>query len=673
MDALTAARVEQLSRLSRALRRELLQHRDEDAIFACACRIATEIGPFIFAWIGLPDARTGLIHPVCTAGQGAAYVDLITVAIAGQPEAYGPTASSLREGRSVACTDITTDPRMLPWRDAAARFGFRSSGAFLFRRAGAPAGTLSVYAAAPGFADPLEQYLLEGIAEEIGMVLDALDESRARAHAEGRLALSERRYRAVFEGSSDGIFVADRDLRYVDVNPAGCQLLGYTRDELLALHLDDLIPPEDLVYQPLAVDALPVDVPFRSDRRLRRKDGSVVAVELSGVRHADGTLHSVVRDVTERRRLFTERATTERMTSLGRLAQGVGHEINNPLAYLALSLEDLRGQVDALAEPLSSALRGPIEHAQDGAERIKRIVQSLAAFGRGDAETLGPVSVAQSIQAAIALTANRVKHVATFEAELPELPPVLANEFQLTQIWVNLFLNAADAMAELSRATPHLLRVTAHIEAGRVAVEVTDTGAGILPEHRELVFDPYFTTKAIGVGTGLGLAICRGILDTFKASIAVLPNAPGAHFKVSLPLAERPLPASARRARRAALAPLKVLVVDDEPLIARSVARLLIGHEVVLVETLGAATELCRTSDFDRIICDLMFPGGSSEPFYKTLVEERPELAKRVIFMSGGAFTPSAQAFLDGTHRPRLTKPFTFTELMEVLASPPPP
>jgi PAS domain S-box-containing protein len=669
MDAATAARVEQLSRLWRALRSELLHHRDEAAIFACACRIATEVGPFVFAWVGLPDADSGRIHPVSAAGQGAGYLDAITVAIADQPEAYGPTASSLRAGQPVVCTDIATDPRMAPWRAAAARFGFRSSGAFPFRRAGQLVGTLSVYAAAPGFADPLEQFLLEGVAEDIGIALDLLDESRARAQAESHLAISERRYRTLFEGSSDGIFVADRDLRIIDVNPAGCQLTGNTRAEILALRLPDLLPAEDRVYHPFDLDAVPLDTPFYADRRLLKKGGDIASVELSGVRHADGTLHMVVRDVTERRRLFTLRATTERMTSLGRLAQGVGHEVNNPLAYLVLNLEDLQNQVDALPEATRAALRSPLEHAQDGAERIKRIVRSLATFGRGDAETLGPVSVVQSIQAARALTANRVKHVTTLELALDNLPPVQANEFQLTQIWVNLFLNAADAMAEVPRPTPHVLRVNGRVVDGRVVVDVSDTGPGIPPEQRDLVFDPYFTTKSIGAGTGLGLAICRGILDTFKASIEVVTHGPGACFRVSLPLAVAPIVEAVRPSRRLALPPMKILVVDDEPLIARSIARLLVGHEVVIVEALNAAIDLCRTADFDRILCDLMFPGGSSEPFYRMLLAERPDLARRFAFMSGGAFTASAQAFLDGTKRPRLAKPFTVKELQEVLAS----
>lgn len=677
LDPATAARIERLSTLARALRRELVGLQDEEAVYACACRIATGVGRFRFAWIGLPDQDSGIVRPVAHSGDGASYLDQIVITIDRSAESRGPTASALREGVTIVSADIARDPRMEPWRVAAARHGFLSSGAFPFRRGGRPAGTLNVYADEPGFADPLEQFMLEGIAEDIGLALDGIDERAARERAEHQLAESEARYRAFFERASDAIFVADPQHRYVEVNPAGCRLLGYARDELVGLHLRDVIPPEDLVTQPIATERYDANAPFVVERRLLRRDGGIVEVEISGIKFSDGSLQSVVRDISERKRLLAERAATERITSLGRLAQGVGHEINNPLAYLVLSIDHLRllvAESGASTNPSSIEITSALDTIAEAAARITSIVKSLSSFGRGDGETIGPVSIARAVQAAVAISANRVNHVARVEAQLEALPDVRANEFQLTQVFVNLLLNAADAIAEAAPG-PHEIRVAAHVERDLVVIEVSDTGPGIAPQLRQRLFEPYVTTKSIGRGTGLGLSICRSIVESFSGRIELVdPDGRGATFRITLPIAqgldamhpERPEP------RSGPTQPLRLLVVDDEPLLLESLRRGLRAHELTTTPDTSSALTLCRAHDYDRILCDLMFPGGSAEPFYDALCAEAPELARRVVFMTGGAFTESARRFLERTGRPWLAKPFTSAQLDALLMAPAP-
>lgn len=667
--AATAARLARLSALSRALRRALVECRDELEIYANACRAAVEVGPFRFAWIGVPDVGSAEVRPVADAGAGAGYLEAIRIALDGVPEAYGPTATALREQHPVVCADIATDPNMAPWREAALARGFRSSGAFPFVHRGTAGGTLNVYAPEPGFADPLEQYLLEGIAEDIGLALEALDRERARADAEARLAESERLHRAIFEHASDGIFIADGAThRYLDANPAGCALLGYTREELCALTIEQVIAPDDLAARPVRLDEKALGVSFFSERRLVRKDGRPVDVEIHGVRLADGTLESVVRDVSERKRTLMERAATERMASLGRLAQGVGHEINNPLSYLALSLGLMRTLLVDLPPALRADLEEPLGHAEDGAERIARIVRALATFGRGDAESLAAVSLARAVDAALALTAHRMKHVATVEVDVGAAPAVLGNEFQLTQVFVNLLLNAADAMEEVVRKR-HVVRIAARPRGDdEVVVEVADTGPGIAASERERIFDPFYTTKAIGRGTGLGLSICRGIVGAFGGALEVDEAAGGgALFRVVLRVAEPARVEAAGRSVPEVAGRLRVLVIDDEPLIARNLARTLHAHDVTVLDAPGPALELCRREDFDRIFCDLMFPSGSAEPFYEALVREKPALARRVVFMTGGAFTVAMQSFVERSGRTCLIKPFTAEELRAAL------
>lgn len=657
------------SSLLRAQRRDLMGLDDEE-VYRAACRFAVEVGQFRFAWIGLPDHESDQVHPHAWFGEGETYLDALRVTLCEGPEADGPTGTAFRTGTIVVVSDIATDRRMAPWRERALAHGFKASAAFPFRRAEGGGGTLNVYSSEPGFDDPIELSLLEGVAEDIGYALDAALERRARLRAETALVESERRHRAIFERASDGIFVANAEQRYIDVNPAGLALLGYTRDELLGLHLRDLVPAEDLAVQPIRPQRFAAGEPFVVERRLKRKDGRIIEVELSGVRMPDGTLQSVVRDISERKRLLAERAASERVASLGRLAQGVGHEINNPLAYLVLSLDLLRAELSDLPIGVTREALEVLGHIEDAASRIAAIVRSLARFGRGDAETIGPTDLERSVRAAIAMTANRLNHVADVKAALGPTPLVRGNEFQLTQVFVNLLLNAADAIAEADGG-PHAVTVTTRVLDGRVEVEVGDSGPGIPEAIRARVFEPHVTTKPIGRGSGLGLSICKSIIESFGGSIGLVDTSAGATFRITLDVSEELNPE--REPLAATSSPrLSLLVIDDEPVILRVIKNLLKEHEVVTAMTPSDALAACRGRDFDRILCDVMFPGGSVDALYDTLAAERPELARRLVFMTGGAFTPAAHTFLERTGRPWLAKPFTRPELMRVLAEPPP-
>lgn len=643
---------------------------DDEAIYRAACRFAVEVGEFRFAWIGLPDHGSDQIRPHVWFGEGETYLDALRVTMCSGPEADGPTGIAFRTGTIAVVSDIATDPRMAPWREKALAHGFRASAAFPFRRADQGGGTLNVYSAEPGFDDPIEISLLEGVAEDIGYALDAAAQRRARLRAEIALIESEERHRAIFERASDGIFLANAEQRYIDVNPAGLALLGYTRDELLEMHLRDLVPTEDLESQPIQPQRFAAGEPFVVERRLRRMDGRIIEVEISGVRMPDGTLQSVVRDVSERKRLLAERAASERVASLGRLAQGVGHEINNPLAYLVLSLDLLRAELTELPNGVVREALEVIGHIEDAASRIAAIVRSLARFGRGDAETVGPTDLERSVRAAIAMTANRLNHVADVRTTLGAIPLVRGNEFQLTQVFVNLLLNAADAITE-GGGGPHTVTVTTRVHGDRVEIEVGDSGPGIPESIRAHVFEPHVTTKPIGRGSGLGLSICKSIIESFGGSITLTDKVEGATFLIALPVSEGL--AAQRETVAATSSPrLSLLVIDDEPVILRVIKNLLKEHEVVTAMTPSDALEACRGRDFDRILCDVMFPGGSIDELYDTLAAEKPELARRLVFMTGGAFTPAAHTFLERTGRPWLAKPFTGPELTRVLAEPPP-
>jgi CheY-like chemotaxis protein len=378
-------------------------------------------------------------------------------------------------------------------------------------------------------------------------------------------------------------------------------------------------------------------------------------------------MQSVARDVSERKRLHATRAASERMMSLGRLAQGVGHEINNPLAYLTLSLELARSKLgpEAAHPDLDSALA----NAQDGVARITHIVKALVAFGRGDTEVVKPTRLQAVVEGALTLTANRLRHVARVVVDLDASLFVVANEFQLGQVFVNLLLNAADAMEE-APADRHVVRITSRVTAGgRVLVEVADSGPGIPAPALERVFDPFFTTKAVGRGTGIGLSISKAILATFDGTLeAANGERGGAVFRVGLAASEV-APKTPPVAREVPVPRLRVLVVDDEVTVGRLIHRTLTEHDVTVVTSAPAALSLCLREAFDVLLCDLMLPEMSGEALRRELLARAPALEPRMVFMTGGAFTDSTTDFLASVEERVLLKPFTAHALRAALAA----
>lgn len=648
----------------RAMKLDMVRLRDERAVYDVACRELVALAGVRFAWIGVLAPEDARIVPVASAGDGVGYLDDVRISYADTERGAGPTGKAAREGAARFCPDIETDPAMAPWRDAALARGFRSSCAVPIRRAGRVHAVLNLYRAGKGFGDPLEQNVIEGIAEEIGLTLDVVEEAEQRK-------ASEERYRTLFEAATDGIFLTDGELRYTDVNPAGCAMLGYTRDELVGRKLTELIDPTDLARMPSTPARYEEGVPFVVERRLVRKDGSLVEVEIHGVKLSGGRLQSVTRDIGARKRAAAERAAQERVVALGRVAQGVAHEVNNPLSYLVLALHALEERLPAVPEEHREHLAEPLADALDGARRVAHIVKSLSTFGRADVETIGPVDFARVVAAAQSLTRNRLAHVARLVVEGDPIPPVRANEFGLTQVLVNLLLNAADALeGHRSPAAPsHVVRVCSRIEGTVAVIEVEDDGPGLAPEVRARLFEPFLTTKPPGRGTGLGLSLSRAMVTRFGGSLEG-ENRPGggACFRIRLPFAEVAAPSQLAKARAARTPKLRVVVVDDEPLMRKSLALLLAPNVALPFEDVPSALEACLREPPDLVVCDLMLRDQPGSVLYEALAAANPSLARRIVFVTGGAFTPALEDFLATTKNVVLAKPFAMDELQEAVA-----
>jgi CheY-like chemotaxis protein len=260
-----------------------------------------------------------------------------------------------------------------------------------------------------------------------------------------------------------------------------------------------------------------------------------------------------------------------------------------------------------------------------------------------------------------------MRHRASLVRDYGELPLVEANEASLGQVCLNLLINAAQAIPE-GRVDDNEIRVTTYTDRdGRAVVEVRDTGGGIPPEIMGRIFDPFFTTKPIGLGTGLGLSICHRLVTSLGGEISVESEVGvGSIFRFAIPGAPR-----ARLTRRAISAPLpvvraaRILVVDDEPGVGVAVQRMVAPpHHVTTVTSGEEALALVAAGQrYDVILCDVMMPNMTGMQLHEELVRVAPELAERMVFITGGAFTPSAKKFLEDIPNDVLEKPFDFKQL----------
>ena len=507
---------------------------------------------------------------------------------------------------------------------------------------------------------------------------------RAREHAARRvLRKSEQKYRNLFEEYRDGLLLSAPDGRLIDANPAAVALFGYDcKQQFLALSTRALYygspdsERERLVRLFAAGDFSLRDV----ELDMRHKDGRKLDVLVSStpIRDEDGGIagyRTILRDVTERKALEACLRQMQKLEAVGLLAAGVAHEINNPLTYVVAHLESLREELRRPADgarALGESLHSRVAEACEGAQRVRQIVRDLKTFARLDEEDRSPVDVVAVVGKAINLASAEMRYRARVCAELAAIPPTLANEGRLSQVFVNLLINAAQAIDEGAVEQNEIRIVTSSTEC-EVKVEISDSGRGIAPEHLERLFDPFFTTKSTTGGSGLGLAICYRIVSSYGGRIDVHSRlGAGSRFVVRLPAARAasaPVETVAEPVRHAAPRRGRVLVVDDEPFVLSTIKMILDReHEVVAAASGSEALRLLEAdSRFDLILCDLMMQRGSGMELHTELVRRGSALAARIAFMTGGAYTPEARRLLARVSNPCIDKPFGPVELTTIV------
>ena len=491
--------------------------------------------------------------------------------------------------------------------------------------------------------------------------------ARARAaqltpHDEDIIRERELESRELLDALPDAALVERRGL-VVFANATAASMLGCSSDELLGSSMLDHVHPDDRAVVEAALLS-PLASRKANDARIVRKDGSSTQVELTALLiHFCGepSTFVVVRDVAERKLYESVIATSDRLASVGGLAAGVAHEINNPLTALISSLDFLDEEtLSTLAD--NSDAGDLLLTAKEASYRIRDIIRDLRLFSRPDEERRGPVDLHATLDSTCRLARVEIRHRARLIKRFGPVPRVDANEARLGQVFLNLVVNAAQAIAE-GDVESNEITVSTHTDAqGNAVVSVRDTGRGIPSHVFPKLFEPFFTTKPHGIGTGLGLSISRRIIEDAGGSIDVQSElGGGTEVRVVLPASAPRVEPNTSRPRMVTPSSKRsrLLVVDDDVAVRRALMRILGEHHVTTVSSGAEAIELISSGErFDAVLCDLMMPNVTGDQCFVRVVEIDPKQAERFVFMSGGAFTASARTFLETTGQPTLEKPF---------------
>jgi PAS domain S-box-containing protein len=497
-----------------------------------------------------------------------------------------------------------------------------------------------------------------------------VEDSSVSKHLEAEL-------RVVLDAVPAGVLLLDTDGRVQFLNPAFAQLFGIDfRQARRAGHIENL----ELLLTNRFRGAKSLSFRWRASRDGESKPALDELELLTPVRRviersslpvedrdgrATGWLE-IYQDITSRRHFQSKLLQTEKMAALGQLVSGIAHELNNPLTAIMGYAQLLLGR------GLAPGHLTEMNHIYQEAERARRIVKNLLFFARENKPERSRADLNEIVERTLALRSYELKieNIIVETSLAPDLPPTIADPYQLQQVLLNLLVNAEQALLE-SRGSGHVRIRTFRSSALRVSMEIVDDGPGVPAEIISRIFDPFFSTKPSGVGTGLGLSIVYGIVHQHGGEISFENRAGGgARFLVELPIVDVSTAEPAQEALPDTMPGNNsskgyILVVEDEPTVARLIADVLIeeGHDVDAV--LDSQEGLARLSRnrYNAIICDLRMPRLDGQAFYESLVRAGSPLRDKILFITGDTLAPRTRDFLDPLNLPHLDKPFLLEEL----------
>jgi len=672
----------EITRTNRALKmlsacNEALIHAEhEGRLLERICEIAVATGGYRMAWVGYAhdDPQKSISH-VAHAGEEAGYLaDLKLTWSETEPHGRGPAGRSIRTGKVVFSPDIERDPSFI-WLEAARARGYRAAISLPLRQGERTFGLLGLYSADVLTAGPEELKLLQELADDLAFGIGHL---RAQ-HEARRMQEAVREQAELLDKAQDAIVVRDLDHRITYWNKSAERLYGWSAAEAIGRPLQELLSLEPAVYaeataQVMAQGEWYGEVPHvRKDSRQLTIQGRWTLVRDDAGRPR--SILSINTDITERKRLESKFLRTQRLESLGTLASGIAHDLNNALTPIMMSSELL-----LLDYPTQSEVLDIIRACT---KRGAEMVRQLLSYAKGAEGARAPVHTFRLLDELEKLMKGSFpKNIELVVRGDPGLPAVLGDATQLHQVLLNLCVNARDAMPGGGTLTLEAERrdvdelYASSIPDSRpgkyVLLRVRDTGAGIPRSNIERIFDPFFTTKGPDKGTGLGLSTVMGIVKGHGGFVQVYSQVgQGSTFTVYLPAEGDARDADPRgRAVEQFLGNGEiVLLVDDEPVVREMGRRVLQQLNFTPVTASDGMDGLVKAVEHRAalrvIVTDLHMPHMDGLAFVRGLRRTLPDLP--VVVASGMMEEAVAEEFRRLGVASRLDKPYTQEQLATTL------
>jgi PAS domain S-box-containing protein len=490
-----------------------------------------------------------------------------------------------------------------------------------------------------------------------------------RKAAEEAIRDSEEKFRNIFKASPDPTYIAALDGRIIEFNDVLMVQSGYSSEDIASMNVINFYAhPEDRHI--LIKRILEEGCVENYELQLKRKDGTLIETLATVVSRKDKDdnvigFQGIVKDVTEKRRMELQLMQSEKLSSLGTMISGVAHELNNPLTSII-------GNAQLLARrDVPDNIRNKVNVILKESIRSSKIVAGLLAFAREHKPERSMVNINTVVMESMKLReydlkVNSIGVKVTLREDLPE---TFADPFQIQQVFINIISNARDELAGRDRSA---LAIKTDRKDSSIIVEFTDNGPGIPDALLKKIFDPFFTTKDIGKGTGLGLSIAYGIIKEHGGTISVESKPEkGTKFIVVLPITNRgkPVPGDVVRPVEPARHTATLLVVDDEESVRELLAEALSegGYRAETASNGEEAMGLLGKRSYDAVISDIKMPGMGGKELYEYVRKYSPEIADRIIFITGDVLNKETESFIRTTKNRSIEKPFNTDALLKIL------